>query len=520
MPCTPGFHLSRDARLVVQVGSQHQGVAFHDVRGTVFVAVSLSQGRGVTIMDFNSTLPPTVNRHHGATLPAAATSARRSTSATRRAPAAATAPAGTDVWDRGQCSSLVVTDASGHRASRHQAGNNSRTVLGTRAVSSGRATWKLRTSGPVIVGVATHAAGVESYLGSDGSGWGYDGSDGQKSHAGWSAYAARFGAGEVTVSVDMDRGELSFDVGGAPQGIAFTDLQRHTVHVACSLAPDTWVNIESFTDGSDPDDLAAPVIVSSVPSAAAGAGGAGAGTAPGAAPSAELLPLEFDPARCYPGIRVNGARVALDASEQTHSRTAIARRGYRSGRRAWNVKVETDGVIVGCAVDATAVDKYLGAGAGYGYDGSDGQIAHSGSWSYFGTGFRRGDVVTVVVDFDVGTVEFLVNDVPQVRPAWAALAYTAPALTTERACGVLQGVAGRDVREGCTMYPAVSLAGRNDSAVLMECLASPPPPTVQATSLARAMSTCAADNLVAAPLSVRVRRAHHQRCVARVLAQA
>ena len=391
----------------------------------MFLAVSLSQGRSATITDFNATVPVTVDRRAGVR---SGRSGSPATSRTRTTPAATTTPArrpsrasfavpnGVDVWDRGQCSSLVVTDASGRRASRHQAGNNSRTVLGTRDISTGKATWKLRTSGPVIVGVATHAASVESYLGSDGHGWGYDGSDGQKSHSGWSAFAARFNAAEVTVSVDMDRGELSFDVDGAPQGIAFTDLAGHTVNVACSLAPDTWVNIESFTDGSSDPDVVSPVVVSAGPGVAAGAGGAGAGEPASDAGGVETLPLEFDPMRCYAGMRLDGARVTLTSSEQGHSRTAIARRGYNSGRNAWNVRVETKGVIVGCAVATTAVDKYLGAGGGYGYDGTDGQIAHKGSWSYFaGTGFRAGDVVTVVVDFDVGTVEFLVNGTPQVR---------------------------------------------------------------------------------------------------------
>lgn len=64
------------------------------------------------------------------------------------------------------------------------------------------------------MGIAQEGVNLEKWCGGDAKGWGYDGSDGQKSHgAGWNAYGKKFGDGdEVTVEVDMDAHTVKFTV--------------------------------------------------------------------------------------------------------------------------------------------------------------------------------------------------------------------------------------------------------------------------------------------------------------------
>lgn len=414
------------------------GVAFSNLSGrSVRLAVALSNNCGVKLVS--------------ASFPSGAGGA---------APVPAAAPSGplTDIWDASKMSTTIrVEPGDGTVITRHGAGSNSRTALGKFVLNGGKASWTVKViDGPAIVGVATDRANLESYLGCDSSGWGYDGSDGQKTNGRWQSFSRAFSSGsQVTIKCDMDRGTLAYDVGGETVGVAFTNLRGRSVRVAVALSHLKGAKIvacdlsEARGVGGTPQSSAAASSAASS-GTASGPGGAGGRAGAGASPPPRRLPLEFDEARTYSGITVSGPRATLSHAEPGHSRTAISKRGYSSGRHAWNVKVETAGVIVGAAVASTPQHTYLGSNGGYGYDGTDGQIAHSGSWSYFGSGFNAGDTVTVVVDFSASTIEFLVNNVPH-------------------------GVAARDVGAFGTVFPAVSLAHVGNSATLAAASSLPSP---------------------------------------------
>lgn len=99
------------------------------------------------------------------------------------------------------------------------------------------------------------------------------------------------------------------------------------------------------------------------------------------------------------------------------------------------------------------LQSYLGAGQyDFGYDGGDGQLAHAGAWTDYGSGFRHGDTVRLVLDLDRDTIEFIVNG---------------SALEAHPLGGSLRGL---------TVFPAVSLGAVGDRAAIST--ATPPPVVV------------------------------------------
>ena len=187
------------------VPTTQDGNTFHMVYnrlpgGPLFLGVSLKQGTRVEIVSAKATQGP----------PATAATAGAAAAA---APAAAGRQGVGDKWSSTHSSTIRV-EGSG-RATRFRAGNNSRTVLGEQVLRSGRGTWTVKPiNGTCIVGIARDSVYLEKWVGADGNGWGYDGSDGQKAHgSNWAQYAARFRAGAtITVDVDLDAHTVAFSV--------------------------------------------------------------------------------------------------------------------------------------------------------------------------------------------------------------------------------------------------------------------------------------------------------------------
>lgn len=460
------------------VGNAHAGVAYRDLRGEVFVACSLGQHRSVELLSCSRSGPM-------AAVPTRPEPTAVPTTVPRAAAPAPSSGVELDKWDRSKCSSLLTVGSTGYDVKRTMPGTNSRTVIGLLGVSSGVVEWDVEVSGPVILGVALRSVHVENYLGESTLGWGYDLSDGQKSHGRWSGFSSAMpSAGVVTVIVDMNAGTLRYrHQNGTMTDIAYSNLRNHTVHLAVALGTDRSARIVGTrVNGASAANAGAGTTVAAGTTSAAtvaGAGGSGAGATTVAAPGNQHeansgpKPLHFDPDRSYTGIELSGPRAVLRTSDtvRQHSRTAVSMLGYKSGRHAWSVEVHTGNVIVGCATASTSTETYLGAGAGYGYDGADGQIAHKGSWAYYGSGFRPGNTVTVVVDCDVGSIEFLVGGVTQVRStmqlARAHVRVVFRCVSCTHAQCACQGIAGRDLPVGEEVFAAISLGNVGDSASLV-----------------------------------------------------
>ncbi len=99
----------------------------------------------------------------------------------------------------------------------------------TRYRSSGKwyfeVTPNVSTNVYIIIGVGRSTATLNSYVGSDTSGMGYN-NDGRKFYnSGATAYGASYTVGDVVgVALDLDGGTLVFYKNGASQGTAFSSI--------------------------------------------------------------------------------------------------------------------------------------------------------------------------------------------------------------------------------------------------------------------------------------------------------
>ena len=101
-------------------------------------------------------------------------------------------------------------------------------VLSTFGVSSGKWYWEMTRNGgsDCVIGIANASASRTAYLGSDSNGWGYIGSNGNKTNNATSAtYGASYASGDVVgVVLDMDAGTVTFYKNGSSQGTAYSGL--------------------------------------------------------------------------------------------------------------------------------------------------------------------------------------------------------------------------------------------------------------------------------------------------------
>lgn len=135
-------------------------------------------------------------------------------------------------------------------------------VRGTIGKSSGKWYWEVTVVaadgfGPVV-GIATAAASVNNFLGSDASGFGYYGGTGNKYTAGSpNAYGATLANGDVVgIALDLDAGTLTFYKNHVSQGVAFTGLVG-TFYPAVSGAQQ-GVSVQQVTANFGATSLAVP----------------------------------------------------------------------------------------------------------------------------------------------------------------------------------------------------------------------------------------------------------------------
>jgi len=104
------------------------------------------------------------------------------------------------------------------------------TVLGTTSFLCGKSYWEIQidksNTSYLFIGVATKQADLGTFLGGDDFGWGYIGDRAlYHKRAKVKTYGERFGEGDVIgVTLDMDRGTLSFKKNGMEMGTAFDGL--------------------------------------------------------------------------------------------------------------------------------------------------------------------------------------------------------------------------------------------------------------------------------------------------------
>eukprot|EP00948_MAST-09A_sp_MAST-9A-sp1_P001621 g1621.t1 len=143
--------------------------------------------------------------------------------------------------DPTNCSSAIEVSDSGLTITNHKYETWGTVRADTLVPIEGISSWevKIDTSpkGHIFLGVATSEANLNSYLGSDRYGWGYIGNRGawhNKKKA--KSYGKDFRTGDlIKVIVDMDNGNLSFELNGEHMGIALSGFKGMEVFPAFAL---------------------------------------------------------------------------------------------------------------------------------------------------------------------------------------------------------------------------------------------------------------------------------------------
>ncbi|GMH91865.1 hypothetical protein TL16_g12175 [Triparma laevis f. inornata] len=132
-------------------------------------------------------------------------------------------------FDRASVGPSIFVSTDGLSASF--GGNESwSTVLGSTPFVSGVNSWKIRIDSSqtsyLFIGLATKQADTSSFLGGDEFGWGYIGDRAlYHKRAKQKVYGEKFSQGdEIGVTLDMDKGTLSFSRNDEDLGVAFTGL--------------------------------------------------------------------------------------------------------------------------------------------------------------------------------------------------------------------------------------------------------------------------------------------------------
>ena len=128
---------------------------------------------------------------------------------------------------------------------------------GTFGVTSGKWYWEATLGNTkAVLGVATSAASLGNYLGSDAFGWSYYSLTGQKINNGsFTSYGATFTTGDVIgIAFDADAGTLVFYKNGTSQGTAFSGLTNGPY----LPAQGTSASLQYFNFGQRPFAYTAP----------------------------------------------------------------------------------------------------------------------------------------------------------------------------------------------------------------------------------------------------------------------
>jgi hypothetical protein len=132
-------------------------------------------------------------------------------------------------FDRSNSGPAIFVSGDGMQAT-YGSNESWKTIVGTEPFSCGRNHWEIKiessSTAYLFIGVATRRADLTTFLGGDDFGWGYIGDRAlYHKRTKVKAYGERFGQGDVIgVTLDMDRGTLSFSKNGLDLGVAFDGL--------------------------------------------------------------------------------------------------------------------------------------------------------------------------------------------------------------------------------------------------------------------------------------------------------
>lgn len=134
------------------------------------------------------------------------------------------------IFDRKRCRSSLLTISSDDLSVVYSGHEIWKTVFGNVCCSTGVTSWQIRieksSSSYLFVGVASHRASADSFLGADEHSWGYIGDKAlyyQRNRV--KSYGEGFGEGDIIgVRVDSEQGTLSFSKNGVDLGIAFENI--------------------------------------------------------------------------------------------------------------------------------------------------------------------------------------------------------------------------------------------------------------------------------------------------------
>jgi len=171
---------------------------------------------------------------------------------------------------------IYVKDDDCRISHRHPVAQSTDAIRGKMGYSKGLHvwdyTWSTRQRGThAVVGVATkkaglHCAGYHCLVGANSESWGWDLGRNKLFHnekvVSSQTYPRNLGSDAnfivpdvIRCILDMDRGELSFEVDGQYLGVAFTGLKGHTVYPVVSAV---WGHCEvkiDYIGGLDPEPL-------------------------------------------------------------------------------------------------------------------------------------------------------------------------------------------------------------------------------------------------------------------------
>jgi lysophospholipase L1-like esterase len=252
-----------------------------------------------------------------------------------------------------------------------------------------------------MIGISTSAAPVQSpvgaYPGANNNGWSYYGSTGElyRNDAG-TAYGVPLQPGDiVTMLLDMDNGTLSFLVNGVDQGVAVTGITGdYFAHFGDGASTTTAMEVNF---GAKPFTYPVP-----------------AGFVKGFGVE-NIVPTKYN--SVIPKSLGDFAVISNGGDFVNFSGWPVSNvQSYRkvsSGKWSWELKptYEALALRIGICRPTVVAQAPLGAptAEGFGYQGELGDVNNSP----YGAPFSEGDVITVLLDLDNGTLSFMKNGVDQ-----------------------------------------------------------------------------------------------------------
>jgi len=126
--------------------------------------------------------------------------------------------------------------------------------------------------------------------------------------------------------------------------------------------------------------------------------------------------LRLDPDYCDSHIELDESLLIASCTTTTKWCTVLASEGFSSGLHKWDVVIDkctnTCNIMIGVCEKNQNLAYYIGqdtAVNGWAYYGCNGYLYHGGGSKQYGTKLKQGDIITVELDLDNGTVTFAKN---------------------------------------------------------------------------------------------------------------